>query len=71
MLTDRSRGNTFQNAALGSFAVGGATLALGLTLSYFNRLQADVISPDEHEQSLNIAPMVGGDQHGVQAFFRF
>jgi len=69
--TDRSRGNRFQTAALGSFAVGGAALALGVTLSYFNRLQADVISPDEHEQSLNISPMVRGGQRGVQASFSF
>ena len=71
LLTERARGNKFQTAALGSFAVGGAALALGVTLSYFNRLQADVINPDEHEQSLHIAPVVGSDQRGVQASFSF
>jgi hypothetical protein len=71
LLTERTRGNRFQNAALGSFAVGGAALALGVTLSYFNRLQANVISPDEHEQSLNISPVVGSGQRGVQASFSF
>jgi hypothetical protein len=71
LLTERTRGNRFQTAALGSFAVGGAALALGVTLSYFNRLQANVISPDEHEQSLNISPVVGSGQGGVQASFSF
>jgi hypothetical protein len=71
MLNEQSRGNTFQNAALGAFSVGGATLALGVTLAYFNRLQAEVISPDEHEKSLNIIPMVGGNQGGVMAHFSF
>jgi tetratricopeptide (TPR) repeat protein len=71
MLNDQSRGNTFQSAALGTFSVGGAALALGLTLAYFNRLQAEVISPDDHEKSLNITPVVGRTQNGVAATFSF
>jgi tetratricopeptide (TPR) repeat protein len=71
LLTEKARGNTLQRASLGTFSVGGAALALGLTLVYFNQLQADVISPDEHEQSLTVAPMVGGAWNGVTATFSF
>lgn len=71
MLSQRARGATFQNAALGSLSVGGAAAALGLTLAYFNRLQADVVSPDEHEQSLILTPTVGSDQGGFTATFHF
>jgi tetratricopeptide (TPR) repeat protein len=71
LLDEQARGNTFQRAALGTFSAGGAALALGFTLVYFNRLQARTISPDEHEQSVTVVPVVGTEQGGVTATFRF
>lgn len=71
LLEQRARGNTFQRAALGTLSAGGAALALGLTLTYFNRLQARTISPDEHEKSLILTPVAGSEQGGVLATFRF
>lgn len=71
VLSEQSRGSRFQTAALGTFSVGGAALALGLTLAYFNRLQAELISPDDHEKSLTVTPVVGGAESGVTATFSF
>jgi hypothetical protein len=71
ILSEQSHGNRFQNGALGSFSVGGAALTLGLTLVYFNRMQAEVLNPDQHEKSLTITPTVGSAQGGVQATFSF
>lgn len=71
LLNERARGNTLQKAALGTLSAGGSALALGLTLTWFNRLQARTISPDEHEKSLELTPAVGREQGGVLATFRF
>jgi hypothetical protein len=66
----RSRGDTQQKMASGAYVVGGATIATGMVLLYLNRSQTRSITPDEHEQELNIAPLIGRET-GVVATVRF
>jgi tetratricopeptide (TPR) repeat protein len=71
LLDQQSRGDTFKKTAVGSFALSGAVVATGLALVYANRVRTEVLTPDEHEKSLQVVPVVGADQGGVVATFRF
>lgn len=51
----RKRGDTFQKAAVGTYAAGGALLATGAVLAFINRAQPYQLSPDEHEQATGLA----------------
>jgi tetratricopeptide (TPR) repeat protein len=71
LLDQQSRGDVSNKRAVSAFAVGGAVAATGLVLVYVNRLQTDVLSPDEHEKSLQVVPVLGAGQGGVVATLRF
>lgn len=71
---NRSRGDTLQTLAIGGYAVGGAALVTGVVLVYMNRLQpyqVDTPGAPPPEQSITVAPVVGGGTQGVWATFRF
>ncbi|WP_224248329.1 hypothetical protein [Hyalangium gracile] len=80
LASKRSRGDTLQKVAVGSYAAGGAALLTGMVLLYVNRAQPYRISPDELEQApsatpeppaVSVTPIVGGGEGGVLATFRF
>ena len=80
MASKRSRGDTFQRVAVGSYAAGGAALLTGMVLLYVNRAQPYRISPEELEQgatappeqpAVSVLPIVGRGEGGVLAAFRF
>ncbi|HEX8822268.1 MAG TPA: hypothetical protein VF794_20245 [Archangium sp.] len=68
-----SRGNTFQNLAIGGYAVGGAALVTGAVLVYLNQPQPFRVDPNQKQQLevVSISPLLGGGTRGVQALFRF
>ncbi|MFL5343922.1 MAG: hypothetical protein ACJ8AT_03980 [Hyalangium sp.] len=76
----RTRGDTLQKVAMGSYAAGGAALLTAMVLLYVNRAQPYHISPDELEQgasatpgqqAVSVMPLVGSGEGGVLATFRF
>jgi len=76
----RTRGDTLQKVAVGTYAAGGGALVTGLVLLYVNRARPYQVSPDELEQGASVAaelpavsvvPLVGGDKSGVLAVIRF
>ncbi len=66
----RARGIRMQNLASGAYAVSGATLVTGLVLLYANRGKSQLLTPDEHEQELNLSPVLG-EQTGVVMTLRY
>jgi hypothetical protein len=66
----RTRGDLLQSTAFGAYALGGAALAAGSVLLYLNRPQPYRIKPEEHEETVNVTPLVG-DTNGFLATFRF
>jgi hypothetical protein len=80
LASKRSRGDTLQKVAVGTYAAGGGALLTGLVLLYVNRAQPHQMSPDEFEQgasaapeqpAVTVVPLVGGGESGVLATFRF
>jgi hypothetical protein len=76
----RSRGDTLQKAAVGTYAASGGALVTGLVLLYMNRAQSYQLSPDEFEQgtsaapgqpAVNVMPLAGSNGPGVLAILRF
>lgn len=70
----RIRGDNFQRAALGTYALGGAAVITGAVLAYINRPQPYRINPgavESEPQAVNLAPLLGGRERGIQATFRF
>ncbi|WP_225410211.1 PEGA domain-containing protein [Stigmatella hybrida] len=70
----RIRGDNFQRAALGTYALGGAAVITGAVLAYINRPQPYRINPgavESETQAVNLAPLLGGRERGIQATFRF
>ena len=65
-LTDRRlRGNMFQRAAVGAYGVGGAALVTGAVLLLLNQPKAYRIDPDQGEQTLSLAPLLGNGLGGA------
>jgi tetratricopeptide (TPR) repeat protein len=69
----RTRGTSMQQLAIGAYAVGGAALVTGAILVFINRPQAYRITPEEANspQGLSVVPLLGPDEGGVLASFRF
>jgi hypothetical protein len=75
----RTRGDTLQKVAVGTYAAGSAALVTGMVLAYINRAQAYRITPDEVEQgvkatpkqSVSVVPLVSNSEGGILATFRF
>lgn len=67
----RTRGDNLQRAAFGAYALGGAALITGSMLLYLNRAQPVRMNPREREETVNVAPLIGGDTQGFLATFRF
>lgn len=65
------RGDNLQKAAFGAYALGGAAVVTGAVLIYLNRAQTYFTKPSQHEETVNVSPLLGGDTNGVQATFRF
>jgi hypothetical protein len=67
-----NRGNTFQNVAIGGYALGGAALITGAVLVYLNQPQPYRVDPNQKQvEVMTIAPLLGDGTHGAQALFRF
>jgi hypothetical protein len=70
-VSDRlSRGNTYQNVAIGGYAVGGAALLTGAVLAFLNQPEAYRVDQKPAE-TVNVTPLVGGGTTGVLTTFRF
>ncbi|MDC0713222.1 PEGA domain-containing protein [Stigmatella sp. ncwal1] len=70
----RIRGDNLQRVALGTYALGGAAVITGAVLVYINRSQPYRINPGSaanESQAVNLAPLFGGRERGIQATFRF
>ncbi|MDY7227294.1 hypothetical protein [Hyalangium rubrum] len=69
----RSRGDSLQKVAFGTYAVGGAALVTGAVLVYVNREQSYRITPGEasKDQEVSVAPLLGKGEGGMLATFRF
>jgi tetratricopeptide (TPR) repeat protein len=69
----RTRGTSMQQLAFGAYAVGGAALVTGAVLAFINRPQAYRINPDEAgtPESASVAPLLGRNERGILATFRF
>lgn len=67
------RGNSQQTLALVGYAVGGAAIAAGATLVYFNRLEPYQVRPEDLQVNpeVTVVPMVGPHEGGVFATVRF
>jgi hypothetical protein len=70
LVNTRTRGDTLQKAAYGTYALGGAALVGGAVLLYLNRTQPYRVNPATGEELVNVTPLVG-DTHGFLATFRF
>lgn len=55
----RLRGDRLQRVASGAYTAGGAALVTGFALLYANRPKTRVLTPDEHEQDMNLTPVLG------------
>jgi hypothetical protein len=67
----RSRADTLQWAALGTFAVGGAALITGGLMLYANKLHPQTHLIPLPAKGVSVTPLVGKDGSGVQASLRF
>jgi hypothetical protein len=67
----RSRAGVLQNMAIGAYAIGGAALTTGVVMLYLNRSQPYRIRPEDPEETLVVAPLVGSGAGGVLGVFRF
>jgi tetratricopeptide (TPR) repeat protein len=67
----RRRGDTFQRAAVGSYALGGALFATGAVLAFINRTHSYRVLPDDHEKEVHDALQLDADASGARATFRF
>ncbi len=70
LASHRTRGDTLQKAAYGTYALGGAALVGGAVLLYLNRPQSYRVNPATGEELVNVTPLVG-DTNGLLATFRF
>lgn len=68
---EHKRGLLFSRASTGVFTLGGAAVLTGLVLAYTNQVQSQLIPTDEIEPSLVIAPVLGAQEEGLLATFRF
>jgi PEGA domain-containing protein len=66
----RTRGDNFQRAAFGAYALGGAALVTGAILLYRNQPQLITEDPSQEEEKVSIMPLLGGT-NGVLATFQF
>jgi hypothetical protein len=70
-VSDRlTRGNTYQNVAIGGYAIGGAALLTGAVLAFLNQPEAYRVDQKPAE-TVNVTPLVGGGTTGVLTTFRF
>ncbi len=69
----RTRGDSLQNLAYGTYALGGAAVVTGAVLAYINRSKPYQISPSEvaNEPAVTVMPLVGRGEGGALATFRF
>jgi hypothetical protein len=69
----RTRGDSMQKVAFGTYAVGGAALVTGAVLVWMNQPEAYRITPGEamNEQQITVAPLLGSGERGVVATLRF
>jgi hypothetical protein len=67
----RLRGNALQRAAVGAYGVGGVALVTGAVLLFLNQPKAYRIDPDQVEQMLNVAPLLGNGMGGAWMSIRF
>jgi tetratricopeptide (TPR) repeat protein len=69
----RTKGDSMQNLAFGTYALGGAALATGFVLVYINRSKPYQISPNDAaaEPAVTVVPLVGRGEGGALATFRF
>jgi hypothetical protein len=70
LMTNRTRADTLQNVAYGTYALGGAALVGGAVLLYLNQSQPYHTSPTTGEEAVNVTPLIG-DSSGLLATFRF
>lgn len=67
----RSRANTLQWAALGTFAAGGAALITGGLMLYANKLHPQTHLVPLPAKGVSVTPVVGKDENGIQASLQF
>jgi tetratricopeptide (TPR) repeat protein len=69
----RTKGDSLQNLAYGTYALGGAAIVTGAVLAYINRSKPYQISPNElaTEPAVTVTPLVGRGEGGALATFRF
>jgi hypothetical protein len=69
----RTKGDSLQNLAYGTYALGGAAIVTGAVLTYINRSQPYQISPNDAatEPAVSVIPLVGRGEGGALATFRF
>lgn len=70
LVETRTRGDNFQRAAFGAYALGGTAIVTGAILLYRNQPQLTVEDPSLKEETVNIMPFLGGTS-GVLATFQF
>jgi hypothetical protein len=72
LVETRTRGDNFQRAAFGAYALGGAAIVTGAILLYRNQPQLITVDPSlkEEEETVSIMPFLGGT-NGVLTTFRF
>lgn len=66
----KAHGDTFQRAAYGAYAVGGAAFIGGVVLAYLNQPQAVTAGPSHEEATVRVTPLLG-ETNGLLATFRF
>jgi PEGA domain-containing protein len=66
----KAHGDTFQRAAYGAYAVGGAAFIGGVVLAYLNQPQAVPADPSHKEAAVRVTPLLGST-NGLLATFRF
>jgi hypothetical protein len=64
-------GGLYKTWATVSLVAGSATVAGGLAWMYFNRMRVRTYTPEEYEQKMSIAPVVGTNVLGAIATKRF
>jgi hypothetical protein len=71
LATTRTRGDTLQRVAFGTYALGGAALVTGAVLLVLNLPQSHRIDPAQRVEPVTVTPLIGGDTNGLLATFRF
>jgi hypothetical protein len=67
----RKRALTLQKIAVGSYALGGTAILMSLFFLYNNQLQSQFLPSEADEARFVIAPMLGRQEQGLWATFRF